>query len=222
MSKESSHVALVVDDHEMVRVLLSSVMRRDLGFGSVLEAASLEEAVQLLGRTRNVALACFDISMPGMKSLKDLQGIRDAFPAVRLAVVTASTDRADVLLALAVGVHAYVPKTLGVGEIVKALRLVMDGQIYIPSLLAQAPAQIRQVDRSTAPPARPVELTQRQREVLRLMAEGKSNKSIARALHLSEGTVKVHVNALFRALGVHNRVSAVRAVGQFGSAGPVG
>jgi DNA-binding NarL/FixJ family response regulator len=216
MSSEH-RTALIADDHELFRAGLGAMLKRDLGFSEVIETGSLDEAIEHLGR-HAISLACFDLSMPGVGSAGNLQAVREGFPQVRLAVITASTRREDILLALTAGAHGYVPKTLRIGEIADALRLVLAGQVFVPPCLAQpltpATGQGRAAEKTPARTLKAAELTLRQREVLRLMAEGKSNKGIARALDLAEGTVKVHVNALFRTLGVHNRVSAVGAIAE--------
>ncbi|MCZ8315571.1 response regulator transcription factor, partial [Phreatobacter sp.] len=121
------------------------------------------------------------------------------------AVVSGSDSRTDVLAALAAGVNGFVPKGLRDDDLVAALRTILAGAIYVPATLAQ----------STGPAAEPVSpgidlarLTPRQREVLDLLVEGRSNKEIARALDLGHGTVKIHLAAVFRHLGVSNRAAA--------------
>jgi DNA-binding NarL/FixJ family response regulator len=132
-----------------------------------------------------------------------------------VVVVSASTRREDILLALWAGVHGYVPKALGVKELTKALAAILKGGIYVPASLADVTAEERT---SLLPPmarqGAPSEasLTPRQQEILRLLVEGKTNKEIARELEVSLGTVKIHLAAVFRALGVTTRAAAA-AVG---------
>jgi DNA-binding NarL/FixJ family response regulator len=213
--------ALVADDHELFRSAFVAILKREFACEKVMETASLEEAVELLGRSPNVALVSLDLAMPGMKGAASAHAIANAFPGSRLVVVTASERRQDILDALAAGVHGYIPKTLRISEIVEAIRTVLSGRIYAPislATLARTPAS--SVIGANAAGRRLGDLSPRQREVLRLMAEGKSNKEIAKALYLAEGTVKVHVNALFRALSVNNRASAVARMGDFGLTRP--
>jgi DNA-binding NarL/FixJ family response regulator len=214
-------IAVVADDHELFCAGLSAMLKRDLGFDEVFEAGSLDEAVEHLSRNE-VAFASFDLMMPGVTGMASLQGVREVFPSVRVAVVTASTQRENMLLALQAGMHGYVPKTFGIPEIARAIRQVMDGHVFVPPCLAELPLGASDLtaphSEKTLVQAFKAELTLRQREVLRLMAEGKSNKEIARALGLAESTVKVHVNALFRTLGVHNRLSAIGAAAELGLA----
>jgi DNA-binding NarL/FixJ family response regulator len=214
-------IAVVADDHDLVCASLAEMLRCELGFTSVIETGSFDDAVEQLGRAPEATLALFDLDMPGMHGAASLQSVREVFPAVRVAVITASTRRDDILLSLTAGVHGYVPKTLGMHEIAQALSLVLDGKIFVPPCVAELPSETRlRISTDATAPLQALtiaDLTLRQREVLHLMAAGKSNKEIARALHLATGTIKVHVNSLFRTLGVHNRVSAVAAAQANGS-----
>lgn len=148
--------------------------------------------------------------MPGMHQAAHLSVIREHFPHVRVVVVSASSRRADILAALDAGAHGFIPKGIGVAELAKAIRSVLDGIIYVPPSLAEcgpAPAAPPALEHPLdAPPSAVLgHLTPRQREVLELLVQSRSNKEIARHLGLGEGTVKIHVAALLRNLGAHNR-----------------
>ncbi len=154
--------------------------------------------------------------MPGMAGAASLRAVRELHPQIQVAVISGSRRRGDILLALEAGVHGYVIKAGGAAGLAKSLRLILDGMIVVPPELADVSAEMADTIpvRGTSEPA-PLEsmgLTKRQREVLGLITHGKSNKEIARDLDLGEGTVKIHVAALFRALGVSSR-SAAAAVG---------
>lgn len=208
--------AIVADDHELFRAALAEILRREFGFGLVIEAGSLDDAVDLLGRTSNVAFASIDLAMPGMNGEASLLSIREEYPDIRLAVITGSERRDDILLALDAGVHGYIPKTLKIAEIAAALRTILEGRIFVPPVLANKafPSTRRNQVAPAVPhaPPRLSGLSPRQRAVLDLISLGKSNKEIAHELRLAEGTVKVHVSALFRTLGTHNRMGAVAAI----------
>lgn len=208
--------AIVADDHELFRAALAEILRREFGFGLVIEAGSLDDAVDLLGRTSNVAFASIDLAMPGMNGEASLLSIREEYPDIRLAVITGSERREDILLALDAGVHGYIPKTLKIAEIAAALRTILEGRIFVPPVLANKafPSTRRNQVAPAVPhaPPRLSGLSPRQRAVLDLISLGKSNKEIAHELRLAEGTVKVHVSALFRTLGTHNRMGAVAAI----------
>jgi DNA-binding NarL/FixJ family response regulator len=209
--------ALIADDDEFFRAALSAILTKQLGFSKVFEAASLDEGLEQLGTKEGISAAFFDLSMPGVQSPANLKAVRECFPAMRIAVVSGSKRRQDILLALEAGVHGYVPKGIGIKDLTAALRTILEGAIYVPPGLADLPANSEE---STDLP-RPGNssdnggaasgLTARQRDVLELLVQGKSNKEIARSLALGEGTVKVHVAALFRNLGVNTRAGAAAA-----------
>ena len=114
--------------------------------------------------------------------------------------------------------HGYVPKGLGVADLAHALQLIVDGVIYVPPSIANLPSprsrRRHRARRRPAPKSALATLTPRQRGVLALLVQGKSNKAIARDLDLGEGTVKVHMAALFRSLGVRTRTAAAVAGGR--------
>jgi DNA-binding NarL/FixJ family response regulator len=208
--------ALVADDDEFFRMALKSILTSQLGFTEVLETASLDEAVERLSETEGVSLALFDLAMPGMESAASLRAVREFYPETQAAVVSASTRRIDVLLALEAGAHGYVPKNLGVAELARALRSIAEGVIYVPAFIADLSTTMGEPNLPLASSLARAEapepsLTVRQRQVLEHLVAGRSNKEIARALNLGEGTVKVHVAALFRVLGVTSRAAAAAA-----------
>jgi DNA-binding NarL/FixJ family response regulator len=202
--------ALVADDDEFFRMALGVILTQRLGFSEVIEAPSLDEAVDQLSNRAEISLALFDLDMPGMKSAASLRAVREEFEDLKIAVISGSRRRDDILMALTSGIHGYIPKSIGASNIRHALSLVLDGLIYVPQSITKIDAdELRDPD-----PGRPTldSLTPRQKEVLNLLVLGKSNKEIARILDLGEGTVKVHMSALFRSFGTTSR-SATAALG---------
>lgn len=212
-----SRVVLIADDDEFFRLALRSILLNSLGFAQVLETGSLDEALDRLGERNDISLALFDLAMPGMESAASLGAVRECFPQIRVAVVSGSRRRRDILLALEAGVHGYVHKGVGAPELARALDKIMEGEIYVPASLADLPALTDEGPPVLMPmhgsreSSRAASLTPRQREVLQLLVQGKSNKEIARFLNLGEGTVKIHLASLFRNLGVNNRSAAAVA-----------
>ncbi|AWN54298.1 response regulator transcription factor [Methylobacterium sp. 17Sr1-1] len=227
MTQPTPPVALIADDDDFFRLAVVAILTRSFGFAEVVETGSLDAALDQLSTRRGaVTLALFDLAMPGMEGPGSLSAVRECFPAVKVAVVSASTERNKILTALEVGVHGYVPKGIGSAELTRAVGMILDGQIFVPASLAvldgagprpaleaRSPASDGRPDwrpdgRQDGRQPRIPDLTPRQRDVLALLVEGRSNKEIARRLQLGEGTVKVHMAALLRSLGVQNRAAA--------------
>lgn len=208
-------IALIADDDEFFRMALGQMLVADFNFGEVVEATSFDEALDYLNSNDAVALALFDLSMPGIESPAILRSIRETFKTPKVAVVSGSRRKLDILLALESGVHGYIPKWLGTRELKRALEMVLEGTIYVPSSLADLDEHISIMDENASGMQNDgpsPKLTARQREVLAMVIDGKSTKEIARSLELGLGTVKVHLAGLFRTLGVANR-SAAAAIG---------
>lgn len=206
----TAEVVLIADDDEFFRMALRVILIEKLGFSEVVEAQSLDDAVEKLSDRHDIGLALFDLSMPGMKSAASLRAVRECFRDVRIAVVSGSQRREDILLALSSGVHGFVPKSEGVALICRALKMIVNGLIFVPSAMSEIDDDDREtfVGYDHGPRVTLNALTPRQRDVLELLVEGKSNKEIARSLDLGEGTVKVHISALFRSLGTSSRSAA--------------
>jgi DNA-binding NarL/FixJ family response regulator len=213
----SGEIILIADDDEFFRMALRTILTRTIEGAQIQETSSLDEAVEYLSEKGTVALALFDLNMPGMESAASLRAVRECFPHTLVAVVSASRRRDDILLALEAGAHGYIPKGLGAVELAAAIKTVRSGSIYVPVSLAdlreveEKPQALRMRSAEPQLGADETPLTPRQRDVLELIVQGMSNKEIARALNLGEGTVKVHVAALFRVLGVTSRTAAAAA-----------
>lgn len=207
VAKETDEI-LVADSHPLCREGLTTLFARNLGLSNLSEAWDFPTVVAKMATRQSIGFVTIDLGLPGMHKREGLRDLRVKYPDVRVVVVTASRDRDMVLDALGAGVHGYIPKDLPVHEMADAFRRVLAGQIYVPpfvSDLAMRKAHMSDEDGGVHEAA----LTERQFEVLSLLAAGRSNKEIARLLSIAEGTVKVHIAAAFRMLGVHNRVSAV-------------
>lgn len=206
---------LLIDDHPLWRQGVSSVLQRQRWPKpvEVLLASSGRHALTLLAQHPDIAVALLDLTMPEMDGLTTLSSIRQAAPNVRVLMLSASETADDVRCCIAAGAMGYLHKSSDETELMAALSLVMAGCVYVPPLMltALAPpvrtAAVPQPDtRRAAQDTLP--LTPRQREVLRLLCEGATNRDISQSLGLSEKTTKAHVGAIFRALGVVNRTQA--------------
>lgn len=194
---------LLADDHEIVRVALKVALAPLGAQVAFVEARTAEEALAAADAHPDLDLALIDVNMPGMGGEEGVRRLRAAHPDLPVLACSASEDPAVVRGLLALGVSGFIPKSDPTPVIQQAVRLVLAGGTYVPPrLLGAAPA-------AREAPAPLASLTPRQQDVLRLLAEGKPNKRIARDLDISEATVKVHVLAVFRALGARNRTEAV-------------
>lgn len=205
---DRSHVrALLIDDHELVRHAIHGLLVDVLGIGTVVEADSLASGLERIVEGPAVDLLLVDLNLPDTDGPESLAALVDALPDARIAVISGSVDREDVVGCLAVGVDGYLPKGLPTAELVKALELILDGGSYVPSQLTRGG-----VAASPKPKHKPAgleNLTTRQAEVLDQLLFGKSSKEIARALNVAEGTVKIHLAAIYRVLGVRTRAEAI-------------
>jgi DNA-binding NarL/FixJ family response regulator len=199
----------IADDHPIMRTALRSALQALGPQTRFVEASDAASALALIGNEPDLDLLLLDLNMPGMSGLDAVRAVRASAPQLPLAVISAEQQAgiADALLQL--GVAGFIPKSDPPEVIVSAVRLVLAGGVYVPPHLLNG----RAVSGPTAAPAgaEAANLTVRQRDVLRLLAQGMSNKVIARELGVSEGTVKVHLLAVFRALDVRNRTAAVLA-----------
>jgi DNA-binding NarL/FixJ family response regulator len=159
----------------------------------------------MLPTAPDTELSVLDLTLPRSDGFELLEELRRDWPGIPLLVLSATHDRATVERALDLGAMGFIPKTANTRVLIDALRLVLSGGIYVP---ADCPG-MGNVRPRAATRAEDLGLTLRQSDVLRLLVQGKPNKLICRDLRLSEGTVKVHVSAILRALNVHNRTQVV-------------
>lgn len=194
----------IADDHPIVRSALASALA-DLGPGArFVEASDAAGTVALVEAPAGLDLLLLDLHMPGSTGLETIRTLRERAPQVPLVIVSADEDPTLVAALMSMGVAGYLPKSEAPAVIVSAVRLVLAGGTYVP------PRLMGSVSGAAGP-----DLTPRQAEVLKLLAQGLPNKSIANALGVTEGTVKVHLIAVFRALNVRNRTSAVLAAQRY-------
>jgi len=198
---------LVVDDHVLIREALRGLLRELKPDAIVFEAADAAQAMALLADQPDIALILLDLSLPDRDGLGLLAELRARYPGISVVVLSGFADRANVMRALDQGALGFIPKSAGREVMMSALSLVFSGGVYIPPeiLASKSPTAKPQL------PASDLGLTGRQGDVLALMMQGKSNKAICRRLDLAEATVKNHVTAILKVLGVSNRTEAVLA-----------
>jgi DNA-binding NarL/FixJ family response regulator len=205
---EAGPSVFIVDDHSFFRSGLRSVLT-EYGLSVAGEADSGDAALALIER-RRPDIVVMDLSMPGMSGVAATRALTERFPEVAVLVMTVSATDTDVLDALEAGAAGYLLKDSEPDEIVRALRAALEGDTPLsPRVAAMIVHRARAVSGGAEAAARTIgELTDREREILRLVAEGLDNMEIARTLYLSPTTVKRHVSAILAKLGVANRVQA--------------
>ncbi len=200
---------LLIDDHPLILAALSHVIEALGEEVSVIAVDHAEAARAALKSQNDLDLVLLDLHLGEVSGFDLLDEFRADYPALPIVVISASEQAADVMRAIDHGAMGFVPKRSGTDLLTEALQLVLAGGIYVPPL-GFLPQQ------ATPEPAKPVlpGLTPRQNAVLALLLQGKPNKIIARELDIAVDTVKDHVAAVLKLLGVSTRTQAVLAVGQ--------
>lgn len=204
---------LIADDHRLIIEGVKTKLEeldQDVEF---VEAMTVDDLHRQLGQAPLPDVAVIDLSMPGASGPDHIAAVLRGYPDMPVVVLSGAEDAAQMKVLLDLGVRGYIPKAYSPEIMLSAVRLVLSGGVYVPPmLLSAAPGAANISHRSLGSlDALRELLTERQIEVLRLLSQGKPNKSIARDLNISEGTVKIHLAAIFRALDVRNRVEAVVA-----------
>jgi DNA-binding NarL/FixJ family response regulator len=228
---------LLVDDHPLILSALQTVIR-GLGEDVVVDGVDSAAAARAtLQQDAGYDLLLLDLALSDADGFELLIELRRTYPALPVVVVSASERTSDVIRAIDLGAMGFVPKRSSHAQLNEALQMVMSGGLYVPPMLLGLQVEAALLEGGTAPPVAPargaalgpaaraephqqvsgldaIGLTPRQSEVLALLLKGLPNKLIARELKLSVETVKDHVAAVLRALGVSTRTQAVLAVSQ--------
>jgi DNA-binding NarL/FixJ family response regulator len=206
---------LIADDHWIARAALKHLLKRLDRNVQTLEAERVDEAIEIAEKNPDLRLILLDLLMPGREAMDGLAAVRSACPDVPIVVMSMVEDRRAVLRTIDSGAQGYIPKTASASEILKALRQILHGEMYLPRTLLDRGQQPGQAQPGTgwqqtqnAALLRLQQLTDRQRDVLELLGQGLSNAAIAEALKVSENTVRLHVSAILSRLGLSNRTQA--------------
>ncbi len=197
---------LLADDHvlfrEGVRLVLEGLVTEAF---EVIEADDYPQALAAVRQDPDIEIGLVDLNMPGMDGFSGIAALKRAMPDLHLVVISASEDPQDIRRALDAGASGYVSKSCSSGAMIDSIRSVLAGETFIAPAIELPPAKLSAGESGVA------QLTPRQRDVLAMLRQGKSNKEIARDLDLAEITVKLHVTAILRTLGVENRTQAAIA-----------
>jgi two-component system nitrate/nitrite response regulator NarL len=197
---------LLIDDHALVRKGIEELLQ-SRGVQVVASVSSGEEGVR---RARELAtdLILLDVKMPGMNGIETLRQLRASGVDAPVLMLTMSRDDADLSAALAAGARGYLLKDLEPEDLVPTLNAALRGESIVAGEMIGSLARLVQSSPAAQREAPLAELTAREREILEHLADGFSNKMIARALDIADGTVKLHVKSILRKLGVRSRVQA--------------
>ena len=199
---------MIADDHPLFRGAMREAISGLLKQVDIAEVGTFDDMVALLERGGDVDLVLLDLTMPGVRGFSGLMYMRAQYPSVPVIVVSANDDPAVIRRCMELGASGFIPKTLGVDAMRRAISSILGGGVWTPpdvDLSADSDTEAAELM------ARMATLTPQQVRVLMMLSEGLLNKQIACQLSVLETTVKSHVSAILKKLGVENRTQAVIA-----------
>lgn len=212
-SMEPAYKILIADDHPLFREAISSVIASGFEGSQIIETDDLDSALEITRENDDLDLILLDLNMPGMHGLNGLITLRNEAPTIPVVIVSAEEDKQVVLQAITYGAVGFITKSSPRAQMTEAIQQILNGNVYLPSdIIRTGKESTNRRSRHEDNPISPEllnSLTRRQLLVLERMSKGESNKQIAYNLNIAETTVKAHVSAILRKLGVHNRVQAI-------------
>jgi two-component system response regulator DevR len=198
---------LLVDDHEVVRLGLKSLLERHPQFDVVGEAASAREAIEMVNNT-HPDVVVMDIRLPGTSGIEACEEITGRFPEIKVIMLTSYAEDEMLFSAIRAGASGYILKQIGGEDLVRALEAVGRGEAMLdPTVTQRVFQEVRRAVKEEEASAF-AHLSQQEKHVLLLVSEGKTNREIAKALFLGEGTVRNYVSSILSKLSVNNRAEA--------------
>lgn len=195
---------VIADDHPMVQAALRSALVTVLPDLELIACRSVDEVLEVLsGERQEVDLVLLDLTMPGTDGFAGLFLLHAHYPTLPVAIVSARQDAATIQKAITFGASGYIPKSLDLPEMASAIGAILEGEIWTPPRFGSETA-----DPDAAMSARLASLSSQQLRILTKVIEGKLNKQIAGEMDIAEQTVKVHVSAILKKLGVVSRTQA--------------
>lgn len=204
---DSAYTLLIADDHPLFRAALHQALALSVSSAELFEADSLDSLLQLLEQHPDPDLLLLDLKMPGANGFSGLQTLRQRYPLLPIVVISASDDPAIIQQVRQHGALGFIPKSAQLSVLIDAIGQALAGDTIFPAdldSLAPQPDPLARILQE-----RLSSLTAQQQRVLEMLSAGLLNKQIAYDLNVSEATVKAHMTAIFRKLGVKNRTQAV-------------
>lgn len=198
---------LIIEDHTLVREGLLLAIRSLEDGAQTLGAPDADAGLALLEQHSDIDLVVLDLMLPGTSGMALLGAIRKRYPTIPVVILSAMDDAETATRAMRQGASGFVPKASSTDSLLTALRQVLDGEVYLPQSMREA------IERGDGTRGKSVAarygLTAAQVRVLALLTQGNTNRQIAEMLGVTEGTIKIHVSAIFKALNVSNRSQAL-------------
>lgn len=208
---------LVVDDHALIREALHSVLKQLNREAVIFEASNSQKAMRIVEEHPDISFILLDINLPDRDGFSVLRELRERYATIAIVILSSSDDQDTVKRAFKLGALGFIPKTTEREVILNAIKLVFSGGVYIPSQMLEETRSPRLIDEPAGRDSfKGIGLTDRQIEVLALLMKGRSNKVIARTLNMAVPTVKNHITAVLKTLGVASRTEAIIKVGKMG------
>ncbi|MFH2038579.1 MAG: response regulator transcription factor [Chloroflexota bacterium] len=203
----TKHRIILVDDHEVVRLGLKALLDRHPHFEVVGEAASSREAIELVSNIQPDVVV-MDVRLPGTSGIEACEEITRRFPTTKVIMLTSYAEDEMLFSAIRAGASGYILKQIGGNDLISALEAVSRGEALLdPAVTQRVFQEVRRAVREEEASAF-AHLSQQEKHVLLLVSEGKTNREIAKALFLGEGTVRNYVSSILSKLGVSNRAEA--------------
>ena len=193
---------LLADDQDLVRDSLVTLITAYSPGSEVTDVCSLDAALGMLRRGSRYDVAILDLQMPGMNGLEGLRKVISGWPALPVALMSGAARESEVEEALDMGAKGYIPKSMAGKALVRAIELILAGEVFLPSTALRTSPGAREAERSSG-------LTDREGQVLKQLREGLSNKEIAQRLDINVATVKLHMRSMSKKLGARNRTEVV-------------
>ncbi|MBC7001248.1 response regulator transcription factor [Photobacterium sp. BZF1] len=200
---DAQYTIVIADDHPLFRNALFQSVHMAISGANLLEADSLDSLLTLLDKEDDVDLLLLDLKMPGANGMSGLIQLRSQYPDLPIVVISASEEPSVIRQVRSHGAFGFIPKSSDMRALISSLNQVLDGEPVFPEGLGEDNDELTELTDKIAA------LTPQQYKVLGMLSDGLLNKQIAYELNVSEATIKAHMTAIFRKLGVKNRTQAV-------------